>query len=374
MPPASALAVIPLFITKNDNMNRKQFLKYSLGAGAAAVFSPKSLAIDSKSNQGNKKSEKILNAYYFRAHMYTCVPGQIREDMKWMAGNGTDVVSIGVIEQDLWAAVENIEIVVNEAAKQGMQVYVVPSRWGGLVAGAPKVPSLFSVKNPDTWMKNDKGETVHSSVSGVISSIYAQKTRDFVKESLDKVFELWDIKGIIWDEPKTFNRIDYSDNATKKRKENPSYEDNLNENIHFYSDINQHIKNNHPDIQTCLFLYAQSNQDIINAGANIKHLDYYGCDGRPWYPNDGGKDESTGKTLLENGERFLKAAHQHNKKSLWLVENHNMLDKDAELMDKRFPEVLEKPVDHLIYYYYPRNLQTPDKIMKVIAKHIKKFK
>jgi hypothetical protein len=50
----------------------------------------------------------------------------------------------------LFAAVENIEIICNEASKLGMDVFAIPSRWGGLFAGASKVPSLFSVKNPQT--------------------------------------------------------------------------------------------------------------------------------------------------------------------------------------------------------------------------------
>ena len=51
-----------------------------------------------------------------------------------------------------------------------------------------------------------------------------------------------------------------------------------------------------------------------------------------------------------------------------------MLDKDVALMDKRFPEILNKDVDHLIYYYYPRNLENPENNMRVIGKHISNFK
>lgn len=324
-----------------------------------------------------KQSDNIpkrLNAYYFRAHSYTIVPHQIREDMAWMADQGTDIVSIAVLEQDLFAAVENIRIICKEADRKGMQVYVVPSRWGGLVAGAPKVPSLFSVQNPDTWVLNAERKPVLSSVSGVISSVNHPATLEFFCQSVEKMLKLWPVKGIIWDEPKTFHTIDHSPAAQQALGEQASADAHLQANIDFFSNINQYIKQLNDNIRTCLFLYANSSDHILNKGAEITNLDDYGCDGRPWHPQDGGQAEASGKYLLEAGERFLKAAHKHNKQALWLIENHNMLDEDVSLMQKRLPEILGKPVEHLIYYYYPRNLQTPELVMKTIAKHITKFK
>ena len=73
----------------------------------------------------------------------------------------------------------------------------------------------------------------------------------------------------------------------------------------------------------------------------------------------------------DGGERFLWAAEKYGKNSLWLIENHNMALTDLPIMEVRLPEVLAKDVDHLIYYYYPRNLEDPDKIMDVIAVHLR---
>ncbi len=354
-------------------MRRRNFLKKGAFSVSFTALSPFVFSNDiMRQNKVFPDSDKLLNAYYFRAHMYTCVPRQIREDMKWMADKGTQVVSVGVLEQDLWAAVENVEIICNEADKAGMKVYAVPSRWGGLVAGAPKVPSLFTIKNQQTWMKNKDGSYKESGVSGRISSIHYPETYDFVCQSIDKMMELWPIKGIIWDEPKTISE-DFSDMALKNLGEDASYEEHVKANADFYSKVNSHIKNNYSNVETNMFLYANLYQGAIDILSEIKNLDAFGCDGRPWREDDGGKDESTGKVLIGNGERFIEAAHKQNKKALWLVENHNMLDKDADLMDKRMPEVLSKDVEHLIYYYYPRNLETPDMIMNKMAKHIVKY-
>lgn len=150
-------------------MHRRDFLKTGLTAGAALGM-PGSLK--AMAEEKAKQKKKILSAYYFRAHMYTMVPRHVREDMEWMADAGTDVVCVAVLEQDLRAAVENIALISEEAARVGMKVYAVPSRWGGMFAGAPKVPSLFSATNPHTWVLDEEGKPYYTDVSGVVSSIH----------------------------------------------------------------------------------------------------------------------------------------------------------------------------------------------------------
>ncbi len=189
---------------------RRTFLKKSLQTtGLLLGAAPQRFPV------ARKPSDKLLNAYYFRAHMYTMVPRQVREDMQWMADIGTDVVSVAVLEQDLFAAVENVEIICQEAERVGMQVFAVPSRWGGMFAGAPKVPSLFSVKNPQTWVLQKDGSPKITQVSGVTSSVHYPETYEFFCESLAKAFELWPVRGIMWDEPKAYD-YDYSPKAVEQ--------------------------------------------------------------------------------------------------------------------------------------------------------------
>ena len=107
-------------------MKRRQFIqKVSEGITALPFTTP---SLSSFFQLGYSK-RGLLNAYYFRAHSYTMVPHQVKEDLKWMKAIGTDIVSIAILEQDFFAAVENIDIIFNEASKLNMQVYAVPSRW-----------------------------------------------------------------------------------------------------------------------------------------------------------------------------------------------------------------------------------------------------
>ena len=350
-------------------MNRKEFIRNTalIGSGLGLVNSTSFSQAKAK-----RKSGKVLNAYYFRAHMYTLVPRHVQEDMKWMADAGTNVVSIAVLEQDFYAAKENIEIICNEAAKLGMDVWAVPSRWGGLVAGAPKVPSDFTIKNPETWKKNKDGSYA-GGVAGRISSIFHPATYEFMRDSAKRLFETWDFKGLIWDEPKSLGE-DYHELAIKELGNGASREQFLDANVQFYSKINNDIKADYPDKTIAMFIYSNFDDMAVEKCATIDGLDVYGCDGRPWRNEDGGKQEGQGKVLLGGvGQRFLDAATANKKKSLWLVENHNMSDKDIPLLEKGLPEVVKTDVDHLIYYYYPRNLSQPDKIMNVIKKNISDY-
>jgi len=348
-------------------MNRKEFLqKAALAGSAAGLMNVPTFSRPAARNQG-----KTLNAYYFRAHMYTLVPRHVRDDLQWMADAGTNIVSLAVLEQDLFAAVENIEIICNEAAKLGMEVWGVPSRWGGLVAGAPKVPSLFTILHPETWKKEKDGSYSESANSGRISSIFHPATASFMVEKACEIFKTWDMKGLIWDEPKSLTQ-DYHELAIQKLGNNPSYDQYIDANVEFYSSINRQIKEKYTDKKIGMFIYASKSDMVVEKCATIGDLDVFGCDGRPWGKADGGQLESEGKILLDGvGQRFINAAKKNGKQSLWLIENHNMADADISILEKRLPEIVKTDLDHLIYYYYPRNLSQPDKIMEIVRKNLK---
>jgi hypothetical protein len=354
-------------------MKRRDFISGTTMASVALAARPIRAVERSFEAQAQKNAGKWLNAYYFCAHTYTLVPRHVREDLQWMADAGTDAVSLSILEQDLFAAVENVEIVCNEAARLGIEVYAVPSRWGGLFAGAPKVPSLFSSTHPESLHRVKGGEPFFSSFSGVRSSIYYPEVLEFFCESLDKVLDLWDIRGIILDEPKSYS-LDYSEKALEVLGPYPSREAHLASVVAFHEKICRHIKENHPRVRTCLFSQANASDLAVKLSARMDHLDDFGADGRPWGPEDGGQAESEGKTLLGPGERHLAAARGGGKRALWLIENHNMRTADIRLMERRMPEILEKGVGHLIYYYYPRNLEDPDVNMRAVARSISGYK
>ena len=356
------------------SFTRRNFLQSGVAAVGAAAIGGTEAACSTISSPVKRVSGKFLNAYYFRAHMYTMVPRQVREDLAFMADLGTDAVTIALLEQDLFAAVENVQIIASEAEKLGMELHVVPSRWGGLLAGAPKVPSIFTAGNPQTWVIKENGKHKGSKWTGSISSFHHPETVAFFEETLSKTLTDLPVKGIVWDEPKLYTTVDHSEAAMKALNGSTKLEDHQAAFSNFFSHLNGFIKKNHPEVMTSLFVYANLPDEVVKTVAKVRDLDYLGCDGRPWRNEDGGDQEQANKVLLGAGERFLSAARNNGMGAFWLVENHNMSAENNSLMDQRLPEIIDKMPEQLVYYYYPRNVDKPDENMKIISKHIKKYK
>lgn len=315
-----------------------------------------------------------LNAYYFRAHMYTLVPRHVREDMEWMVSIGTRGVSIGILEQDLHAAVENICCITEEARRVGMEVWAVPARWGGLVAGCPKVPSTFASTHPETWMCGEDGAPLFNEVHGPMCSVHHPATLSFFKESISRLLAIAPFTGIVWDEPKTFNTHDW--HLARHGGPPPTSTSHQQATASFFDTVTAYAKSVSPGLRAALFLYATLQGTLLDVAAGIPSLDDFGCDGRPWCREDGGGCDSdptapASKVLLDDALRFAQVAASHKKRSLMLIENHALRNADLPLLDQRLPDVLSLGIGHVLYYYYPRSVEDPDAAMVILGRHLK---
>lgn len=327
-----------------------------LGAGAAAstvALGQNDASAFERPAQPPKagKSRRILNAYYLAANAYTVVPRRVREDMKWMASIGTNAVSISVLEQDFDSANYNVHIAVEEAKRAGITPYAVPSRWGSLVAGAPSVPSNFTETHPETWVMKSGG-TPYTNSRGHQSDPTHPATIEFFLKNTEKLLTQWPFEGIVWDEPKQNNAYD------------------------LFRQASEHAKTIKPDATVTLFLdlasfRGGSSADAAERFAQIEALDYFGCDGRPWGPDDPGEQN---KVLLGgDGERFISMAKRNGKGSFLLAETYALPKSVYPLVDRRFPEVVDLGCDQLSYYYFPRNVEDPDLLMQITQKHVRNY-
>lgn len=328
-----------------------------------------------------------LTAYYFRQHMYTLVPRHVREDMQWMADVGTHHVAVAVLEQDLTAAKENLATICAEAERVGMSVHAVPSRWGALFAGAPKVPSTFSANHPETWIRGRDGAPYFSGTWGPMSSVHHPATREFFKRTLEKLLRDHPITGVIWDEPKVLDmnpdgratQPDFSDAAKAKMPGGGTTEPPGTWHIDAFGDfvdgLGAYARTIRPDLTLSMFIYGHLAGYPIERMAKIKTLDYFGCDGKPWAfadlpcPAEG----ELVKALIDQGPAFLDAARRNGKGGLLLIENHNMATWGFEIMDRRWPDVMAMKAESLMYYYYPRNVADPDAQMAIIARRLQEY-
>jgi len=258
-----------------------------------------------------------------------------------------------------------------------MQLYVVPSRWGGMVAGCPKVPSLFAAKHPEACMHREDGSPFIS-MFGPVASVHHPATYEFFCETLDTLFKIVDVNGIIWDEPKILHDSDYSEAARNALGDEGLKEEQAQADAvaRFFGKISAYALSRRPELRTCMFTYAHVGQETIDRCAAIPELTDFGCDGRPYRAEDGGGNDNTDgegatKLLCDHGPAFVEAAKRNGKRPLFLIENHALANEDLPKMDERLPEVLSLGAEHMIYYY-PRSLEDPDANMAIIAKHLSK--
>lgn len=313
-----------------------------------------------------------ITAYYFRAHTYTLVPRHVREDMQWMADHGTDAIAIGVLEQDLFAAVENIQQICAEADRAGLEVWAVPSRWGGLVAGSPKVPSIFCARHPHALSCDINGTPLIDWI-GTKASVHHPDTFAFFCDTLTKMLELFPISGVIWDEVKNLDERDYSP-AARNALADRDIDDlatHIQSTANFFDRVGAAALQIKPDLRLAMFLYGWLTGPAVTTCAAIKHLHHFGCDGRPLRAADVAGRPHERKQLLEHGPMFIEQARRHGKQPLLLIENHNLAEDLTPVMDQRLPEVFDLGAEHLLYYYYPRSLRNPDENMAVIGRHLK---
>ena len=198
-----------------------------------------------------------------------------------------------------------------------MKVLAVPSRWAGSTAGAPKVPSLFSMLNHHTLMKNKRGVTaIGPKTSGGISSVHAPETLAFFQETIAELYRQHPaISGVIIDEPKNF-MADFSDLAIKALGKDAPVTAHYEAARKFWSQVCGDVKRRWPEKKTLMFVQAHNHDDEFAAAAGVENLDYFGADGRPWGKADDktmqaeeGQESGKGKILLDGiGEKFIAAA------------------------------------------------------------------
>ncbi|NRB47173.1 MAG: hypothetical protein HRU41_05830 [Saprospiraceae bacterium] len=321
-------------------------------------------------------SDKLLGAYYFGGGYFTLVPNNVRADLDGMKALGTDIICIGITENDIKYNEANIKFIVGEAHQRGMQVYAVPSRMAGITAGQPIEPPLFGYHHPHTVTIRKDGSPIIRKSHGILSSFYHPEVKQYFLDMTTKMVSEFDLDGIIWDEPKS-TYIGWQDFSSLALQNNPdsSYVKYIQDFAQFFSEINLELKKQKPELTIVHFDEACRNDTVIVESAKIQGLDFYGADGHP-YPTE--LSHHTGnratKVLPVYGEKYLKEARKNNLKTMMLVENHYLTGEQLDHTEKYLPEIIQYDVDLLLYYYYGFYKEDTERNMDIIKKNISAFK
>jgi hypothetical protein len=257
-----------------------------------------------------------------------------------------------------------------------MKLFAVPSRWGGLVAGCPKVPSIFASTHPETWMKNPDGSPFYFTF-GPVCSVHHPATFEFYCEQFDQMLTQWPFAGIVWDELKALKRGDFSEAARAVMPDEAGMAWHIDQQALFFDRCGAYARTIKPDLYRAMFFVSTLEEPVIRRMSASAELEAFGCDGRPWslaHDDPPDTNEEVAKSLLDHGPTFIEAARRNGKRPLMLMENHNMNEVCFDLMDRRIPDVIALGPEDLMYYYYPRNVSDPDRQMAIIAKHLKSLR
>jgi hypothetical protein len=218
-------------------------------------------------------SDKLIGAYYFGAGYFTLVPENIRHDLDEMQQLGTDIVCIGITENDIKYNAANINFIIEEAHQREMQVFAVPSRMAGITAGQPIEPPLFGYHHPHTATIQKDGTPIVRTAHGILSSFYHPEVKAYFLDITRKMIANFALDGIIWDEPKS-TYIGWQDFSPLALENNPdsSYVKYIEDFVDFFSEINLELKKQKPNLTIVHFDEACRNDTVITQSAKIQGL------------------------------------------------------------------------------------------------------
>ncbi|MDQ8194780.1 hypothetical protein QEH59_10110 [Coraliomargarita sp. SDUM461004] len=309
---------------------------------------------------------KYLSTYYFHGQDLCVVPRHVREDVAWMVDHQVDGVFVGMHDADLMGG--NTAMVCEIIRSAGLDVWLIPSRLGGLMAGWGRQPSFLSVNHPEWWAYSADGSP--RTCFGPQVSVFHPEVPDAIADTVGEMLKQCPATGIVWDELKTLSGEDHSQLAIESLGRPANEEDLVEATVNCFSLINCRLKRKISDLRIACFLFASVKQQYVEHCATIDLLDEFGCDGKCYKPGESDIGEGGSDKVLMGGndKRFAAAAVKNNCTPFTLLETQLLDERTLELSLSRMPEYLQTKNGHLAFYYYPYGLADPERFMPAIGK------
>jgi hypothetical protein len=261
----------------------------------------------------------LLNCYYYAPHNHTLLGKHLRADLEHMRGLGVDAVSLCVQEEQLfnWHS-RRLRNVVELARSLGLQVFAVPNRWCGLVAGWLDGYSTWTVEHAHTFCNGASPPAVSNPAHPEVRAHYEKSLRALL---LDYPFD-----GVVWDEPRSVQP----------------------ELVQFLDTMSAYAKTLRPGLTVSLF--AESGRlETAPHYAATRHIDYLGSDGHV-------RDEShrmhrMKNTIFQAHEAFHPLLTAAGKKTMYLLEAQRHRDEDLEAYLAAIDRAFALPMDQMMFYY-----------------------
>lgn len=261
----------------------------------------------------------LLNCYYYAPHNHTLLGKHLRADLEHMREIGVDAVSICVQEEQLfnWHS-RRLRNVTELARSVGLQVFAVPNRWCGLVAGWLDGYSTWTVLNAHTFR--------HGSNPPAVSDPRHPAVRQHFEDTLRTLVQQYPFDGVIWDEPRSVEP----------------------EVVEFLDEMSAFAKSLRPDLVVSLF--AESGRlETAPHYAATRHIDYLGSDGH--VRHDTHQMHRMKNTIFQAHATFHPILTAAGKKTIYLLEAQRHRDEDLEAYLAALDQAVALPMDHMMFYY-----------------------
>ena len=297
---------------------------------------------------------EIVTAYFLCHGLWTVIPRQLQENFADMADCGFNAVAISFSESEMTYARRAFELQVRLAHAAGLRVFVVPSRIGGRLAGAPLMPSPWLCTHPEAQAGNP-----WLPLACVEHEPFRQWARDFMTTLVTD----YPIDGIVWDEPKATDYVTRHPDAAAKYGPDPTREQMMDGFVDWLTDLTGHCLRLRPSLVVTLFLQHTDPDYFTRRAAAIPGIACFGYDGNLARQSTFHEAPAWHKYRIETTwPRTQAEAAAAGKKTFSLVENMLMPAEAIPEYEANLESYLAGPLpDHLGLYYYAHNNEDPDR-------------
>ncbi|UKI31052.1 MAG: hypothetical protein L6W00_24885 [Lentisphaeria bacterium] len=308
---------------------------------------------------------KLLTAYCLSYGNWTVIPHQWAECFGEMEELGFDAVALSFSESEMRYARRTFEMQIAAAHRAGLKVFVVPSRLGGRLAGAPLMSSLWLTANPAAALPENPG----------VACVESPEFRKWSLEFIRTLMREYDLDGIIWDEPKEADRMTRHPATLAAFGEEYDVEclcRSFAELIGEWTDAAREIR---PELIVTLFNMPVTNPLFTRLCSALPGLNYTGFDGGLCLQSYFHEAPTKHKPYLwESWPRTRQEAAEHHCGTFALIENmllpasqHDIFAENLELF------LLSAQPDHLACYYYAHNNEQPETAHRITMEVIRKL-
>jgi hypothetical protein len=309
----------------------------------------------------------MLSAYCLGYQHFTVIPHQLDESFKDMRDMGFDAVCLTFTESEMAYSCRAFEIQVDIAHKNGLKVFVVPSRLGGRFAGAPLMVSTWVATHPEhalqtKWLP--------------VACLESPEFREWIQGFMTTLLTDYDLDGIIWDEPKEITTISHHPATHERYGPEPTERNMVDSFLDFLRELSNTCQALKPQLEQTLFVQKFNPPEFTSRAAALPSIAYFGYDGNLARQSRFHEEPSWAKYRIESvWDRTLAEAQAADVKTFALVENMLMPKVAMAEFERNFDAYLAtyRP-DHLSVYYYAHNNEDPEGVQRIVRRLLKKHR